>query len=43
LRIEIDHEHGLAEHGKCRTEINRCGALSDAAFLIDERDDTRQC
>jgi hypothetical protein len=43
LRIEVDHEHSLPEHGKCRAEINRCGALSDAAFLIDERDDARQC
>jgi len=36
-------EHGLSKHGERRTQIYRSGALSDATFLIDERDDSRQC
>jgi hypothetical protein len=43
LRIQIDDEHALARHGKRCTEIYRGCAFADAALLIDERDNTRQC
>ena len=42
LRIGIDDEHAPAEHRERRAEIDGGRALSDAAFLIDERDDATQ-
>jgi len=42
LRIRIDDEDAFAENGERRTEVYRGGAFTDAAFLVNECDGTRQ-
>jgi hypothetical protein len=42
LRIRVDDQNALAQHGECRAEIDGRRAFADAALLIDERDDATQ-
>jgi len=39
LRIQVDHKYPLTACDECRTEIVRDRRLTDAALLIDDRDD----
>src|SRR5262249_17526223 len=41
LRIEVDHEHTLADCRQSRAEIDCCRRLAHAAFLIGDREDTK--
>ena len=44
LRIGVDDQYAPAVHGERRAEIDGGRALSDAALLVDERDDaTHSC
>ena len=39
LRIEVDQQHTAAQQGQSVRQIDCCGGLSDAAFLIGKSDD----
>ena len=43
LRIEVDDQHVLADRGERGAEIDRGRGLADAALLVGEREDARDC
>ena len=41
LRIEVDHEHALANSRQSRAKIDCCCRLAHAALLIGDREDPK--